>query len=215
MWQHREQSVYTLFLLFIMPCNCFHYVTTQLMNKFNLWYTEYLAHSWGHFTPNGRQQLCNMRVYLPGNRLQHLFKSEKSKKTHPKLQLSPALPSNENLEEAELLVLGPSYNTCMKSTKFKAVAYKLFLSSSDTLPPHLLACKGPQDCAVNILTGLWLLEFCHESSPRLCRQWSSSLGQNSCTRLLTQCLTSCSSVCCFSDDATKACTGITKERKRE
>lgn len=134
-----------------MPCNCFHYATTQLMNKFNLWCTQYLARSRGQ--PNGRQELCNMRAYLPGNRLQHLLKSERSKKTHPKLQPGPALPvtatdstSNENLE-AELPVLGPSYNTRMKSTKFKAVAYKLVQFSSHLLLHRLFTCfpdRGPR-----------------------------------------------------------------------
>lgn len=61
------------------------------------------------------------------------------KKPHPKMQPGPALPvtatdstSNENLE-AELPVLRPSYNTRTKSTKFKAVAYKLVQFSSHLL----------------------------------------------------------------------------------
>lgn len=56
-----------------------------------------------------------------------------AKKTHPKLQLGPALPvtatdsmSNQNFEN--LSVLRPSYSTWMKFTKLKAVAYKLNFS---------------------------------------------------------------------------------------
>lgn len=132
-----------------------------------------------------------MRAYLPGNRLQHLLKSEKSKKPLSKLQLGPALPAtatdstNKNLE-AELPVLGPSYNTKMKSTKFKAMAYKFVQFSSHLLIHWLFICLPDRGCRIVLWIswwGLWVLEFCDVSNPQLCRQWSASLGKNSCMML--------------------------------
>lgn len=110
------------------------------------------------------------------NRLQHLFKSEKPKK----LQIGPALPitasnrtANKNSEEPELSVLRPSYSRSVKFTNFKTVASKLPQFSSHLPLTHCLfisLSERGHECAVNILTGLWVLEFCNVSDPQLCRQ---------------------------------------------
>jgi len=126
-----------------------------------------------------------MRAYLPGNRLQHLFKSEKPKN----LQLGPPLSvtarnrtCNKNAEVAELSVLRPSYSTRMTFINLKAAASKLLQRLSHLPLTHCLFICLPErgnERAVNIWIGLNVLEFCNVSDLQLCRQWPASLGQNS------------------------------------